>query len=252
LEPYPADAGIAEPGTIELSWTLPDPCVPGQSVPVDVYFTDNLQELKDFINPASFRILSHENATSKTVLLEANKRYYWAVDTYQGTENDPVWGPIFSFYSGKLPPKVDTGDDVTTWLDPESAQVGISGTVEDSDPTTSVWIVVSEPNDPNAPDAVIADPAALNTFVTLSALGEYVLQLEADNGDKIGLDTLTINVYTDQCSAAKSLPGWQAIPGDINLDCVVDQTDLDLLLEQWLNCNGLGCPDIDPVDPNVL
>ncbi len=252
LQPYPADAGMTEPGTVELLWTLPDPCVPGQSVPVDVYFTDNLQELKDFINPESFQILSNQNATSKTVQVQSNKQYYWAIDTYQGTEDDPVWGPIFSFYAGKLPPKVNTGDDITTWLDNNMADVSISASVVDSDPITSVWTVVSEPNDPNAPAAVIADPTALNTTITLAALGEYIFQLEADNGDKMGLDTLTINVYTDQCSAAKSLPDWQAIPGDINLDCVVDQTDLDLLLEQWLNCNGLGCPDIDPVDPNLL
>ncbi|NQV33800.1 MAG: hypothetical protein HQ515_13990, partial [Phycisphaeraceae bacterium] len=204
LEPYPADAGLAEPGTIELSWTLPDPCVPGQSVPVDVYFTDNLQELKNFINPTSFRILSNQNATSKTMQIQANKQYYWAIDTYQGTDNDPVWGPIFSFFSGKLPPQVNAGDDIATWLDNDAAEVSVSASVEDSDPTTSVWILVSEPNDPNAPDAVIADPTALNTTITLSALGEYILQLEADNGDKMGLDTLTINVYNDQCSAAKS------------------------------------------------
>ena len=63
-------------------------------------------------------------------------------------------------------------------------------------------------------------------------------------------DTATvINVFSDHCEAAKSLPGWTAIPGGINLDCVVDQKDLDDLLEQRLNCNGLDCPDIDPDIP---
>ncbi len=121
--------------------------------------------------------------------------------------------------------------------------------MEDSDPTTSLWTVVSEPNDPNSPDAVIADSAALDTTITLSALGEYVLQLEADDGEYQDTDTLTINVYSDHCAAAQSLPGWQVMPGDINLDCVVDQTDLDILLEQWLNCNALECPEFDPNVP---
>jgi hypothetical protein len=103
--------------------------------------------------------------------------------------------------------------------------------------------VVSEPDDPNNPDAVIADSAAVDTTITLSALGEYVLQLQADDGEYQATDTLAISVYSDQCAAAQSQPAWQAMPGDINLDCVVDQTDLDILLEQWLNCNALDCPD---------
>jgi len=94
---------------------------------------------------------------------------------------------------------------------------------------------------------VITDPSAEDTSITLSALGEYVLQLEASDGEYTGSDTLTINVFSDHCEAAKSLPGWTASPGDLNLDCVVDQLDMDILLEQWLECTGLDCPD-----PNAL
>ena len=32
LNPVPADGGDVEPGGVELSWTLPDPCVPGEAV----------------------------------------------------------------------------------------------------------------------------------------------------------------------------------------------------------------------------
>jgi hypothetical protein len=31
LDPNPADGGLVSAGDVELSWTLPDPCVPGQS-----------------------------------------------------------------------------------------------------------------------------------------------------------------------------------------------------------------------------
>jgi len=40
LNPNPADGSTVVAGEVELSWTLPDPCVPGQPVSVDVYFTD--------------------------------------------------------------------------------------------------------------------------------------------------------------------------------------------------------------------
>jgi len=255
LAPYPADAGVAAPGQVELSWTLPDPCTPGQAVAVDVYFTDDLEALQSFSDPDSIRIVTESSVTSVTVQTVAKTRYYWAVDTYLGGDdpnNNPLWGPIFSFLADNIPPEVNAGEDVVTWLDNGSADVALAGAVIDADPTNTVWTVVSEPDDPNSPDAVIADSATLDTTITLSALGEYVLQLQADDGEYQDTDTLTIDVYSDHCAAAKSQPDWQPLVGDVNLDCVVDQTDLDILLEHWLNCNALECPDIDPIDPNVL
>jgi hypothetical protein len=120
--------------------------------------------------------------------------------------------------------------------------------VEDSDPTTVLWTVLSEPDDPNSPDAVIADPAALDSSVTLSAAGEYVLQLEADDGDQIGTDILTIQVFSDSCEAAKSLPGYVPLAGDLDQDCDVDQDDLDILMADWLACVALG--ECEPNDPD--
>jgi hypothetical protein len=44
---------------------------------------------------------------------------------------------------------------------------------------------------------VIADPAAEQTTMTVSAEGIYVLQLEANDGEYTSSDTLTINVHPD-------------------------------------------------------
>jgi len=248
LVPNPVNGSIAPAGQVELSWTLPDPLTPGEPVSVDVYITDNLNKLVQFTDPASMQVVSNRSVTSVAVQTVPKTQYYWAVDTYIGDPNDPIFGPIFSFLAGNVPPVVDAGDDVLTWLDNGSVEVGLSATVEDSDPTTLLWTVVSQPNDPTSPQAFIADPTALNTTITLSALGEYVLKLEAHDGENPGQpDTLTINIFSDHCEAAKSSSDWTALPGDINLDCVVNQADMDLLLEQWLNCNGLDCPE--PVAP---
>jgi len=165
------------------------------------------------------------------------------VDTYIGDPNDPIFGPVFSFLADNAPPKVDAGADVVTWLVDGVMTKNLDATVTDDDAYTVQWTVVSEPDDPNNPDAVIADPSAEDTSITLSALGEYVLQLEASDGEYTGSDTLTIGVFSDHCEAAKSLPGWTPSPGDLNLDCVVDQLDMDILLEHWLECTGLDCPD---------
>ncbi len=243
LNPNPVNGSIVAAGEVELSWTLPDPCTPGQPVSVDVYFTHDLDKLMQFTDPASIQVVSKSNVTSVTVQSVPKTQYYWAVDTYIGDPNDPIFGPIFSFLADNVPPKVDAGADAVSWLIDGVGTDNLDATVTDDEAYTVQWTVISEPDDPNSPDAVITDPSAEDTSITLSALGEYVLQLEASDGEYTGSDTLTINVFSDHCEAAKSLPDWTPSTADINLDCVVDQLDMDILLEHWLECTGLDCPD---------
>jgi len=239
LNPNPADGGLASAGDVELSWTLPDPCVPGQPVPVDVYFTDDLQALKMFTDPAAIQVVSKQNVTSVVVQTQPKARYYWAVDTYVGSAEDPVFGPIFSFVADNVPPKVDAGKDLVTWLVDGVRTKNLDGTVTDDgfvSPYTVQWTVVSEPNEGTA---VIDTATAEDTGITLTALGEYVLQLEAFDGEYTGSDTVMINVYNDSCEAARSLPDYEPFPGDLNGDCRVDDLDLAILQEDWLKDNSL-------------
>jgi len=239
LNPNPADGGSASPGVIELSWTLPDPCVPGQPVLVDVYFTDNWEALYSFTDPAAIQIVSKQNVTSVVVQARPKTWYYWAVDTYIGDPNDPIFGPIFSFLPDNLAPNVDAGKDLVTWLVDGVRTSNLDGSVTYDEAYTVQWTVVSEPNDPNSPDAVITDLSAEDTSITMSAPGEYVLQLEAFDGEYTGSDTVTINVYNDGCEAAKSLPDYEPFPGDLNGDCRVDDLDLAILQQDWLKDNSL-------------
>jgi hypothetical protein len=228
FNPVPEDGGVALPGTVTLEWTV------DAGTLVDVWFGTKADR-SDFT-----KIVNKQAETSKAVATVAKQQYFWAVDTYLPGEAAPEIGFVFGFTADNQAPVVDAGDDVPAWLENGIVDVSIAGTVDDDDPTTTVWTVVSEPNDPNSPDAVIADPAALNTTITLSALGEYVLQLEADDGDYKGADTLTISVFADSCLAAQSLPDYVALLGDLDGDCDVDQDDLDLLRADWLKCVALG------------
>ncbi len=243
LKPFPTDNSLVTPGDLELSWTLPDPCVPGQPVPVDVYFTDDLQLLEQFTDPAAIQVVNMENVTSVVVQTQLKTRYYWAVDAYIGSDQDPVFGPVFSFVvADNFPPTVNAGDNVTTWVTDGSIDVALDATVTDDgylQPYTVQWTVVSEPNEPNIPYAVITDPNAEDTSITLSALGEYVLQLDTFDGEYTDSDTVTINVYNDSCEAAQSLPDYVPLVGDLNMDCRVDEADMSLLLENWLKDNSL-------------
>jgi hypothetical protein len=139
---------------------------------------------------------------------------------------------------------VEAGNDIVSWLKNGSAQVALNATVTDDGflvPYTVKWTVMTEPS-PGM--AVLADPKAEVTTVTLKAVGQYVLKLEANDGEYTGSDTVTINVYVNSCEAAKSLPGYQPLPGDLNGDCVVNNADLAILQAHWLQCNALDCNDV--------
>jgi len=121
LHPSPADGGIVSPGQVALSWTLPDPCTPGQPVRVDVYLTDDYEVLKQFNDPAAIaamQLVSEQNVTYVVAQVQPKTRYYWAADVYLGGDDpndNPRLGPIFSFLADNTPPEVEAGEDVLTW-----------------------------------------------------------------------------------------------------------------------------------------
>ena len=237
LNPNPSDGGVASSGDTDLSWTLPDPLVAGEPVQVDVYFTDDYDALWTFANPEAIRVVNKQNLSSVIVQTQPKTQYYWAIDTYVGDPNDPIIGPIFSFIADNTAPKVNAGADVVSWLQDGVRIRNLGGSVVDDgaiQPYTVQWTIVSEPDDPNSPDAVIADPTNENTSVTMSAVGEYVLQLDAFDDEYTGSDTITINVYADSCEATKALPDYESLVGDLNEDCKVDDLDMALLQENWL------------------
>jgi len=231
FNPVPEDNGNTIPGTVTLEWTV------DAGTLVDVWFGTEA-DLSDFT-----KIVSKQAVTSTTVTTVAKQRYFWAVDTYEPDATQPEIGIVFDFTADNQPPVAKTGDDLLTWLGDDGTRAkDLDATVTDDDAYTVQWMVVSEPDDPNNPDAVIADPSAEDTSITVSAVGEYVLQLEASDGEKTGSDTITINVYNDGCQAAKSLPDYVPFPGDLNGDCIVDDLDLAILEEDWLKDNSLTEP----------
>ncbi len=240
LQPFPRDDGTAAVGPVELKWVPRDPCTPGQAVPVDVYFTDNLTALQDFSNPATIQVVAKKAVTSVVVEAKPKTRYYWAVDCYVGGKADPVLGPIFSFVSDNLAPTVDAGPDIVTWLQAGSRTGILDATVADDGGAaacTVKWTVVSEPNEGKA---VFQAANVEDATVTLSGAGKYVLNVEVSDGEYSSSDTVTINVYNDSCEAAHAVPGYKPLAGDLNGDCRVDDLDMALLQENWLKDNSMA------------
>jgi hypothetical protein len=202
LNPIPADGGLILPnnaGQVTLEWTLLDPCSPGSPTRVDVYVTDDYDKLFNFLDPESIRVVNGQSLTSVTVPVGLKKEYYWAVDSYLNNSGQPKLGPIFRFYVDHARPEVDAGANITTFLQDGIISGPLVGTATDDGVVhalTVEWSVLSQPDDVNAP-AVIAESTALETSITMTAAGTYVLQLQADDGEYKSTDTLTITVFGD-------------------------------------------------------
>ena len=224
----------------QLQWTLPKPEQPGGVVTCDVYFGVDPDVEK---NP---KIVDCEAIESMSVALAPDTIYYWALNLYDSSisATEPyMLSSVFIFNTLNRVPIVNAGADVATWLQEGVVRIGdLDATIIDDNrplPYTVQWTVISEPNDPNSPDAVIADPNIEDTSIALSTLGEYILQIEAFDGEYFNSDTVAINMYVNSCEAAQSLPSYVSLVGDLNGDCRVDELDMILLEENWLKDNSL-------------
>lgn len=141
------------------------------------------------------------------------------------------------------PPQVDAGDcEAHTW---PNRTVELHPTVEDDDPCgygilTYKWSQRSGPGTVTfSPSDSIKDPAA-----TFSAPGVYELLLQAwDEVPQEGNDVTLVTVNLPNCPV-----------GDLDDDCMVGFTDVQILAEQWLDdgCWGVGCADLDGRDGTNL
>ena len=121
------------------------------------------------------------------------------------------------------------------------AVVTLSGTVTDdglpAGTYTVKWTQVS------GPETIAIDPDdQIETTVTLPSAGWYEFQLEANDTELTGSDTVRIYVGIDPCDAAHQVPGYTPYAADLNDDCFVNLKDVAVMASQWLNCSSLICP----------
>jgi hypothetical protein len=236
LERIPANESTVSVDTNLLQWTLLDPNDPvtPSVVSCDVYFGTEPNAL---LLP---KVISNQAVETLAVNLELNQVYYWYIDVYdsQISTTQPYYhSTVYTFNTLNVPPVVNAGADVQTWLDggPRVVQLNGSASHLHNLPLTHTWTILSEP-DPLQP-AVFNNAQILNPTVTLSTTGTYILQLESTDGDYIVTDTLQIILYSDACEHAANQPGFQWIAGDYNRDCKVNILDLAALSAQWLDWN---------------
>jgi len=230
----PANGQNVEVDLAALTWTLPEPTQAGALVTCDVYFGTEMNPYSPDYDYA--KVVTNGFVESYAVTLEPGKIYYWKVDVFENGELifDAQVPSIFN--TGNVVPKVLAGGDITAWLIDGNAQLDLTGTVEDDGkpaPYTVKWTVTSQPEGSTAElTPVSADAESISLVCSIA--GDYVLELVADDSSDTGADTMTIHVFENACDATKSLPNYVPLVGDLNEDCQVDDLDLAMLQENWL------------------
>jgi hypothetical protein len=230
----PVNGQNVEVDLVALTWNLPEPTQAGAAITCDVYFGTEL-------NPSSpdydyAKVITNEALESYEVTLEPGKIYYWKVDVFENGELIFDAQVPSNFNTGNVVPKVIAGGDITAWLIDGKAELELAGAVEDDGepaPYTVKWTVTSQPEGSTVEfTPASADSESLS--VVCSGLGDYVLELAANDSSDTGTDTITIHVFENACEATKSLPDYVPLVGDLNEDCQVDDIDLAMLEENWL------------------
>ncbi len=158
------------------------------------------------------------------------------------TFGDVTVTPLASTPPGNTAPTVDAGPDAAITLPTNS--VALDGTVNDadSDPLTTTWTKSSGPG-----TVTFADASAVDTTATFSAAGDYVLQLEANDGTDTTPDTVTITVNPEP-TPGNTAPTVDAGPdaaitlptNSVALDGTVNDADSDPLTTTWTKSSGPG------------
>lgn len=241
MAPVPANnssVGITLP---QLSWTNPEPNEVGGIITCDVYLgTVEPNLAKPGYNLTALALgMSGQSAALPAGTLQRDTTYYWLVDVHDTTRG-MTQGLVWTFNTNNNAPVVTSGGTQYLWLnnagDPASATALLSGSATDDGfpgPFTLLWQQVSGP-------AVTIDPADVEqTTVVLPEAGDYLFRLTADDGDLQGTGLTQIIVRATPCLAAQAVPGYAAIVGDFNNDCVVDIADFADFARNWLKCNSL-------------
>lgn len=240
---YPVP-GVGEQVTsslASLSWTNPEPNLPGAPITCDVYFgLDPNRPQMDMVplgaDVESVAINTTNFPTFGNLTGDPATKYYWFVDCHD-TVKGLIEGEEWSFVvNDNTAPTVGAGTDQTIWLTSAST-VTLSGSASDdglpaAGTFTTTWAETAGPG-----TSVIDADDQLSTLVTFSERGDYTFTLTADDGELQTSDTVRVVVGDDTCDASHIESGDPYNPGDGNQDCVVDLADLqELIVNDWLNC----------------
>lgn len=249
FDPTPSDGavGIYPSNPLTLNWVNPEPNVPSDDILVDVVLASEADPGQWVEGVNKWTLLNDAvNAESADAYgLLPQTIYYWQITATNGS--DVSVSPLLTFTTSNANqvPTVDAGSDLLTYLSNGSVDVTMAGSVTDEGSTLNNWTFTKYPA--TIADPVIQWPDALNTVVTLTEAGEYTLTLTADDGEKVGTDSMMVYVGVNPCDAARRNPnGYTPLEGDADGDCQVTLADFALIARDWMADNSLVGPVLLP------
>ena len=262
--PVPVDGKKVSDQTDTISWNNPEPNLPSGLISCDVYLTNDYPEYGEissdpnaasridpnFLNYAT-QVVFDQTTNSLDLTgtsfwpLQFGDTMYWRVDTRDSSspETGTAIGTVWRFVIDNSAPQVNAGDTIYIWLTDGTVDVAMAPTVSDDgkpNPPGAYTVLWEEVVDD--PNVVINSPTVETTTVTITKTGTYELSLTADDSELSASDTVTVNIYTDACNAAKGVPGYTAFIGDLDDDCDVDLDDFAELAVDWMNSTALTSP----------
>lgn len=242
--PSPAINSIQSAGLAELSWT--NPAGVG-NITCDVYIgTGEPNELAPNYGYTKLNAspISGESVSLAGYTLAVGTTYNWIVDVTDDGTGETTQGYLWSFRVGNGYPVIALDNPyLYLWLgnagDPSSATAVINATVTDEglvNPEPALlWEQTGGPEGGN----VVIDPNNVEDItLVLPVKGTYTFRLSAFDGELTSSATTEVLVTETPCEAAKAVPGYVALAGDVNSDCYVDLGDISLLALDWLECNS--------------
>ena len=240
--PVPDVGEMVTSSLASLSWTNPEPNLPNEPITCDVYLGTDPNRLQMDMIPLGADVESVAINTTNfpnfgNLAGDPPTTYYWFVDchdTVKGLIPGELWS--FTVNDNTAPYGVDAGADQTIYLTSTNT-VNLAGSASDdgrpaAGTFTTTW---AETAGPGTSD--IATPDQLSTTVTFTERGDYTFTLTADDSELQTTDTVRIVVGDDACDASHIETGADYNAADANQDCMVDLTDLQLLMvDNWLNC----------------
>jgi hypothetical protein len=237
--PVPSAGATVDTNLASLSWTNPNPQVPGNPVYCDVYLGTepnrvnmDKKTLGNNISQVDINISNFPNFGN----IQNQTQYYWAVDVHDGSNirSGTMWS--FTVYHNDAP-VANAGPDQVVWLGksgtPGQEAIALDGASSDDGSYNILWTHVSN----GAPTVTITPNDQDDTIVTVTARGTYQFMLAANDGVHQISDTVQIIVGSTSCDASHMVTGGGYMAMDENQDCVVDLTDFAMLIAgQWLEC----------------
>jgi hypothetical protein len=218
-----------------LSWTLPEPNIPGTPVYCDVYLgtePNRPQMTKKTLGTGVKTI-----AISAFGALVDNTKYYWFVDMHDSSRTpNPVPGEQWSFSTyNNTAPVIEAIANQLFWGLPQT--VTLNATVTDDGlpnppaAMTYAWTLTAGPA-----SVVINSPNTKDTTLSITEIGDYRFRLAVSDGDMTAYAAAKVVVGTTPCDASHLNTGLPYDTADVNLDCAVDLKDFAEMAFKWMNC----------------